>query len=100
MSAFKELMVKVIGILALVLVIVFSFISVGLMVVHASLCSNQRCQQCPTGYSLPPSCTYFECFGINSTNTGTVCNGNGKCLRPNFCECFTNYSGTNCSLKI
>jgi hypothetical protein len=65
------------GILAIIAVIIFSIISIALLVVHAVVCSNNRCQQCLPGYQFPPTCGYFECHGVNYSSI-EVCNGKGK----------------------
>jgi hypothetical protein len=40
--------------------------------------------------------TQTTCFGKNSTDS-SVCNGRGKCVSLNSCNCDSNFSGLNCN---
>ncbi|WAR18704.1 TEuncharacterized [Mya arenaria] len=51
-------------------------------------CSNvNNCSQ--KGWT-GPSCTEYDCVGVNN------CYGNGKCVGPNVCECNEGWSGSLC----
>ncbi|EFC38282.1 predicted protein [Naegleria gruberi] len=55
---------------------------------------------CPTsGYS-GVECDMFNCFGISSTNSSSVCSGNGNCTKPDQCTCLNGFTGLNCSSII
>ncbi|KAL9644170.1 hypothetical protein ABK040_005634 [Willaertia magna] len=40
----------------------------------------------------------YQCFGKNSTDFSKVCSGRGICLTENVCQCFSPYSGDDCSV--
>jgi hypothetical protein len=59
-----------------------------------------HCQQwfIYTTISTGIECTIPICYGVNGTDTNSVCNGHGNCHGPDTCICSSLYTGTFCNI--
>ncbi|EFC37499.1 predicted protein [Naegleria gruberi] len=63
-------------------------------------CKSDLCDCKPGFYG--ERCQYWDCYGIQQTNTSYACSANGQCQSPNNCQCYdyTKYGGLQCQLPI
>jgi len=61
----------------------------------SGLVASSNCTVCDVATHAAPGCTPNTCFGKNDTDAA-ICNGRGRCISTDKCECQDNYIGASC----